>query len=101
VPVQDCCSAAAVEGQQKTLERISDSRHRKNPKSLSETCDRKSEKFSISCNTGEWIKPLRDSQRCSVVRKGFIHPELRNEEYTKDEKANNIILKNGEKQNRR
>jgi hypothetical protein len=68
-------SAVAVENQHKTLEKVS------------ESYDCEPEKFSISCDPGEWIIPLSDSQRCSIVRRGPIRPELSDEESPKDEKS--------------
>jgi hypothetical protein len=87
-------SAVAVENQHKMLEKVS------------ESYDCEPEKSSISCDLGEQIIPLSDSQQCSIVHKGHICPELSDEECVNDEKSGhfrkfhcNRILKNDEKQN--
>jgi hypothetical protein len=60
-PVKDHdASAVAVENQHKTLEKVQQS------------YDYEPENFSISCDPGERIIPLSDSQRCSIVRKGLF-----------------------------
>jgi hypothetical protein len=63
------------ENQHKTLENISESH----------------EKCSIGCGPGERIITLSDSQRCSIVRKGPIRPEMSDEECPKDEKADILV----------
>jgi hypothetical protein len=49
--------------------------------------------ISISCEPGKCIIPLNDSQRCSLVHKGPIFPELSDDEYPKKlQKSDMLVL---------
>jgi hypothetical protein len=81
----------AVEDHHKTLKNKPESRSRDNLKSFSESYDCEPDKFSISCDPGERIIPLSDSQRCSIVRKGHYRPELSDQETPKDKKQDILV----------
>jgi hypothetical protein len=83
-------SAVAVEDQHKTLKKTSESRRRENLRSYTESYECEPEKIIIICDPVEWIIPLNDSKRCSIVRMGPIRPEL-SDQYPKDEKADIFV----------